>query len=76
MQPDSAAPELRNFIARIVREILNEKRGDNFEAACAFVGVAYVLACEDASHRVVLARHMVNTARELDPDCCGVVRWQ
>jgi hypothetical protein len=76
MQPDSAAPELRNFIARIVREILNEKRGDNFEAACALVGVAFVLATEDASHRVALARHMVSTARELDADCCEAIRWQ
>jgi hypothetical protein len=75
MQPDPAPPELKSFIARIAQEILNEKR-DAFEAACALVGIAYCLGCQDDAYRVVLAQHMVRTARELDPDCCEVIRWQ
>jgi hypothetical protein len=76
MQPDPAAPEFQNHLAKIVQEILDAKHGDRFESACALVGVAYCLACEDAAYRVVLARHLVNTARELDPDCCEAIRWQ
>jgi hypothetical protein len=77
MQPDPAdspAPEFGNFIARIVGQIVSAKRGDNFDTCCALVGCAYVLACEDAAHRTALARHMANTARELDPDALEV-KW-
>jgi hypothetical protein len=76
MQPDPAVPEFKNFIARIVWEILNEKRNDNFEACCSLVSVAYVLACDDALHRIALANYMTKVARELDPDCEEVITWQ
>jgi hypothetical protein len=76
MQLDPAVPEFGNRIAKIVQEILDAKRGDVFETALALIGCAYVLARQDEAHGVVLARHMVNTARQLDADCCEVVRWQ
>jgi hypothetical protein len=74
--PDDSAPEFGNFIARIVGQIVSAKRGDNFDTCCALVGCAYVLAREDAAHSVALARYLVSTARELDPDCCEAIRWQ
>jgi hypothetical protein len=76
VQPDPAAPEFQNHLAKIVQEVLAAKRGDVFETALALVGIAYVLARQDEAHSVVLARHLVNTARELDPDCCEAIRWQ
>ena len=72
---EESAPEFGNFIAKIVSEIVSAQRGDNFEVCCALVGCAYVLAREDASHSVALARHLVSTARDLDADCCEAIRW-
>jgi hypothetical protein len=80
MQPDpddSAAPEFENYIAKIVREILDAERGDNFAAACALINTATILAQDDMAFRTALAQYMTKVAADLDPDCnCGVVRWQ
>jgi hypothetical protein len=73
---DSAAPEFGNHLAKIVRQILDAKRGDNFDTSLALINTACVLAQDDAAYRVALARYMFENARDLDPDCEDVIRWQ
>jgi hypothetical protein len=72
---DQVAFEHANFVIEIVRQIMREKRDDNFDTCTFLIGIAAALAHADPAHRTAIACHLIRTALELDPDC-GVVRWQ
>jgi len=80
MQPkvapeDAAAFEHASFVCEIVRQIMNERRDDNYDTCTAFIGIAAALAQNDLAHRTAIACCLIRTALALDPDC-EVVRWQ
>jgi hypothetical protein len=80
MQPSHVAPEdvvaaeHANFVIKIVRQIMDAKRGDNFDTCTFLIGIAAALAHADPTHRTAIACHLIRTAIELDEDV-ACVRW-